>query len=386
MTALAVARVSLRRAVGDRTTLFFLIVLPLLVVIIIGATTAGIDRVRIGVLVLDDGPQAAALVDSLDAADGLTVTEASSLDALETSVRRAELDAGVVIPAGYDAAIAAGDDVQVGVVGAATSDAFLAARTAIASAVADQGGLVQAGRFATDATGGDLEANVDLARTTAEGVAPVTIERTTVDAEAGALPPGYRYSTPTMLVLFVFINSLAGGAAIIENRRSGRYERMAAAPVARRSIVAGETLAYLAIAVAQSLLIVGVGALGFGVDWGDPLPAVLLVAVWALVGTGTGVLAGTLFRTAEQATSIGPPVGMVAGMLGGCMWPLEIVPPAMAAIGHLTPHAWAVDAWTVLIAQGGGLADIATQLAVLSAFALALLVAATWRLQRHLVA
>ena len=87
MTALAVARVSLRRAAGDRTTLFFLVVLPLLVVVILGATTAGIDRVRVGVLVLDDGPQASALVDALASADGLTVTQASSIDALETSIR-----------------------------------------------------------------------------------------------------------------------------------------------------------------------------------------------------------------------------------------------------------------------------------------------------------
>ncbi|MGH8839570.1 MAG: ATP-binding cassette domain-containing protein [Jiangellaceae bacterium] len=75
----------------------------------------------------------------------------------------------------------------------------------------------------------------------------------------------------------------------------------------------------------QSLLIVGVGALLFGVDWGNPITAGALVALWALVGTGAGMLSGSVFRTPEQASSIGPTVGMVAGMLGGCMWPLAIV-------------------------------------------------------------
>jgi ABC-2 type transport system permease protein len=189
-----------------------------------------------------------------------------------------------------------------------------------------------------------------------------------------------------MLVLFVFINSLAGGAAIIESRRLGMYERMSAAPVAARSIVAGETLCYLAMALLQSLLIVAVGALVFGVDWGDPLAATALVASWALVGTGTGVLTGTLFRTAEQASAIGPPLGIAFGMLGGCMWPLEIVPAPMRALGHVVPHGWAIDAWTVLLSRGGSVLDIAGELGVLLGFAAVLLLLATTRLRRAIAA
>ncbi len=74
------------------------------------------------------------------------------------------------------------------------------------------------------------------------------------------------------------------------------------------------------------------------------------------------------------------------GMLGGCMWPLEIVGSTMRTIGHVTPHAWAVDAWTALLSRNGRLVDIARDLAVLLAFAAALLVAATSRLRRALSA
>ncbi len=59
------------------------------------------------------------------------------------------------------------------------------------------------------------------------------VEVRTVQAEskANTLPGGFSYSAPTELVLFVFINALAGGAVIIETRRLGMYDRMAAAPV-----------------------------------------------------------------------------------------------------------------------------------------------------------
>jgi ABC-2 type transport system permease protein len=97
------------------------------------------------------------------------------------------------------------------------------------------------------------------------------------------------------------------------------------------------------------------------------------------------MLFGAVLRNAEQATSIGPPVGIALGMLGGCMWPLAVVPEPMRVVGHLFPHAWAMDAFVDLIAKDAGLAGIAVPLAVLAAFAAVLLTLAVWRLRRTLV-
>ena len=60
----------------------------------------------------------------------------------------------------------------------------------------------------------------------------------------------------------------------------------------------------------QSALIVIVGAVVFGVSWGNPLAAALLVITWALVGAGAGLFSGTFFRTPEQASAIGPTAGI----------------------------------------------------------------------------
>ena len=188
-----------------------------------------------------------------------------------------------------------------------------------------------------------------------------------------------------MLVLVVFLNSLAAGSVLIETRRLGMYERMSAAPMRAASIVIGESLTYVVLAVVQSVLIVSIAAVVFGVSWGNPLAAVALIAVWAFVGAGAGMLSGTLFRRPEQATSIGPAVGIVLAMLGGCMWPLAMVTNVMRTVGHATPQAWAVDAWTKLLAQRGTITSIAGDLAILGVFAAALLALATARLRRALV-
>jgi linearmycin/streptolysin S transport system permease protein len=211
------------------------------------------------------------------------------------------------------------------------------------------------------------------------------VQTTTIGGRENALPSGFNYTAPSNLVLFVFITSLAGAAALIEERRLGVTRRMLAAPTTASTILFGETLGRFLVALLQGLIVFVVGWLVFGVDWGDPPAALLLVTVFALVGTGAGMLFGTVLRTAEQATSIGPPVGIALGMLGGCMWPLAIVPEPMRLAGHLFPHAWAMDAFIDLISEDAGVAGIAGKLAVLAGFAAVLLALATWRLRRALV-
>src|SRR5690606_39236406 len=117
----------------------------------------------------------------------------------------------------------------------------------------------------------------------AAGSAPVLTVDTTVGGESRFLPNGYTYSAATMLVLFVFVNAVTGGAQIAQHREQGLYERMLSAPVAPRAVIAGEAATFVLLALLQSALIVGVGALLFGVGWGDPLAAVALIGGWALV-------------------------------------------------------------------------------------------------------
>ena len=385
MIVRAMARSSATRIVRDRTAIFFLFLLPVMIVFVIGTSTSGFDELAVGVVDDGAGPIGAQLVEALDATEALEVATYDSTDGMRTDLRRGVIDTGVVLPAGMDATLRAGGDVPLTVFADQVNTAQLAAFSAVNGVVADEAAVLQAASFSTDQVGGTLEANLAVVDTVSGATRPFDVSVDVVDSGSDFLPEGFSYSAPTMLVLFVFINAVAQGGAVIATRDLGIYERMLAGPVTTKAIVAGETVAYFGVAVAQSAIILTVGAVAFGVDWGDPLAAAALVGVWAFVGTGAGMLAGTLFRTPEQATSIGPPVGIAFAMLGGCMWPLEIVPDFMQAIGHLIPHAWAVDGWITLLSRDGTLLDIGTELLVLTGFAVALLTLATSRLRVRLV-
>ncbi|MGO4340254.1 ABC transporter permease [Pedococcus sp. 2YAF34] len=384
MTAVTLAWTELRRAARDRTFLFFVLFLPFMVILLIGVTTSGFTQERVAVVQADRSAMADALVAGLDAAPGLRVVGATTRDAGVQRLRSGEVTAVVLVPAGFSSTLQSGGSVVVPVLTTGEVGSGGSTLTTIRSVVARQAATVQAAAFATRSVSGTFDQNHARALALQRESPAAGVRTEVVDSASSYLPLGFSYSAPTMLVLFVFINATAGGAAIIQTRRLGIFSRALAAPVRPRDLVLGEGLCYLTLAVAQAALIVLVGGLVFGVNWGNPLAATVLVTVWCLVGTGAGLVSGTLFHTPEQASAIGPAVGIGFGMLGGCMWPLEIVPAGVRAAGHLTPHAWAVDAWVTLLSRGGGLSDILGPLAVLSAFAVALLGTATLRLRRSL--
>ncbi len=381
-----IAGAELRRISRDRTGLFFLVLLPFLVILIVGASVGGYSTVRVGVVVQDSGTLATDLVRELRASDAVTVTTYRDADAARTAVRRGQRDAAIIIPAGFDAGLAAGQQGRLTLLTGSDPGTRQATSAMVSAIVARQGARVQAAAFAARQAGGSVRGHLALAARLQAGTPMAAVRVQVVNSASQILPKGFSYSAPTMLVLFVFVNALAGGAALIQSRGLGIHARALASPVRPSSIVLGEALCYLLMALLQSLLIVGAGALLFGVDWGDPVAAGALITVWALVGAGAGMLSGTVFRTAEQATAIGPALGIGLGMLGGCMWPLAIVAPVMRTIGHVSPHAWAVDAWTTLLSHDGHLADIAGPLLVLGAVGAALLTLSSIRLRRRLLA
>jgi ABC-2 type transport system permease protein len=384
VSVLAIMTVSVRRVLRDRLSLFFIVILPIMVILIIGASVHGFSTFRVGVVERGSGASGKQVTAMLSSTPGIDVRYYPTASALEAAVRRSAVQAGLVLPAGMDQAIKGHRVVTAGLVAESANPTQQAAATAVRSVLARYAEQVQAARFATEQVGGKFGSAMIRAGHLAATVPAVTVVSRQAGTRLATLPEGFSYSAPTMLVLFVFLNSLAGSAVIIANRRLGMYERMLAGPVRSGAVIAGEALGFVAIALAQAMLIIAIGALVFGVSWGDPLAATALVGVWALVGAGAGMLAGTLFSTPEQATSIGPALGIAFAMLGGCMWPLSIVGPTMRLLGHFTPQAWAVDAWTRLLSQHGTVASIAPQLVVLGGFAASSLALASWRLRRRL--
>lgn len=378
--ALAFSAVVLRVMARDRAALFFIVVLPVVVIVIIGTTFGEQGRLELGLARTGDGPVAQRVEQALASQGGVKLRRYDDAAELARDVRRQRLVAGVVVDAAADEAVAAGGEGRVRLIASPASQSGLTARIAVQAAVDRAEAPLAAARLVVAETGAEEE----RARATADGLAqggePVAL--VTVGDGVAREPGRFSLVVPQELVLFVFINAMAAAALIVSARRNGVLRRSFATPTRTSVVLAGLGLGWLSLSLVQSGLIVGVGALLFDVDWGDPLGAALLVVAFALVGCGAGLLVGAIGKNEDRVSSITPILGLVLAALGGCMVPLEIFPPAMRTIAHVTPHYWAVEAWQRLVFDGVGVGGIAGSLGVLLAFAVVLVAIATPLLRR----
>jgi ABC-2 type transport system permease protein len=260
----------------------------------------------------------------------------------------------------------------------------LVIRQGVAAAVADQSAQVRAARLAAE-RGADF--GIALARARQLQQTLPGVEVGVVDVGDRLFPTGagmFSLGAQSQLVLFMFLTSMTAATQLILTRQFGVSRRMFSTPTSAATIVAGETLGRFGVAMVQGVFIVLLSALVFGVSWGDPLGASLLVVAFALTGTGFAMLIGTFATNADQAGTVGVFGGMLLGFLGGAMVPLEVFGEPLRTIAQFTPHAWAIQGLRALAFEGAGPAAIAREVAVLLAFGLVPLAVATWRFRRML--
>jgi ABC-2 type transport system permease protein len=381
--AFAIARMNLRRVFRDRIGMFFILVFPFLIILAIGAVFGSGFTPVVGVASEGDGALAEDLVGRLERTDGIEVRSYADRGSLTTAVQRGEVEGGLVVPAGYDERIRAGDTVELPLIAPAAGPGSQVGLT-VEAVIAEQSAEVRAARLVEAEGLATFDEGLRRAATLAATVPSVGVRETVAggeDAEAG-----FDYGAAQELVLFVFVTSLSASSMLIESRRLGVSRRMLASPTSTNTILAGETLGRFAIALFQGVLIFVGTLVLFGVDWGDPAAGIAIVVLFALVGTGAAMLMGSSLHNAEQAGALGVFIGLAFAALGGCMVPIEFFPPFMVTVAHFTPHAWALDAFDEILREGGTVADIGPELGVLAVFAAALMAIATVAFRRRITA
>lgn len=376
----AIAWMNLRRLLRDRTAAFFVLVFPFMIILTIGSVFGSSFTPVLGVVSERSGALGEDLLARLRRTDGIEVRTFDDRAGLTDAVERGAVEAGLVVPERYTDEILAGATVELPYL-ARPVGAGAEAQLVVAAVVDEQGVALRAARFATSEGAGSFDAALGRARALAASVPRVSVRTTS----AGGSELRYLdYGAAQELVLFVFIVSLSASSMLIEARRLGTSRRMLASPTPAGAVIAGETLGRFAIALFQGSFIVAVTALLFGVDWGDPVATGAVVVAFALVGTGAAMLMGSVLSNESQAGSLGVFFSLVLGALGGCMVPLEVFPETMRAVAHLTPHAWAVDAFGEILGEGAGIGQVAPNLGVLAVYAAVLLGVATVLFRRRL--
>ncbi len=394
---------------SQRGNLPGLLVIPVLLTLVIGWSLgqiggdSGPTRLRVDLIDLDQSPLSAELIEHLRAANDALVLCPQDNDAddycrldeeplqLDRAVERARSGTSgalIVIPAGYAAALeeferadieyySLSDPLQPDPV-RQSLDAVLQRASSASMTTGVAGALLDNLTSAIDLPPLAAETRAGFLRTLylrsqqllTEQPAPVRfrVADTAGDGEDGSMN-GFNQSAPGMGSLYVMFTVLGGMAVLLRERRQWTLQRLLALPLSRAQILGAKIGVYFSLGMIQYFIVFAVGA-ALGMDFGAN-PAAILAVMAAFVLCITALT----FALAPWITSEGQARGLVLLLslslapLGGAWWPLEIVPQFMQTIGHLSPVAWAMDAFQDLIWYNGAFTDVLPEIGVLLAAA-----------------
>ena len=388
---------NLRLVAADRTALIWLLAMPVAFTFFTGlvfrggGSSASPEDVTyyVTVMNLDTGPRGAELIDAVEADGRIGVTREEPVrdgldrDRIRQMVEEGDRSSALIVPPGFSDSLAAGRQVSLEFVRNPERLNPHKTREAIDMVVSRMNVSESAGILAVEArtelrgepTPELADALAEKARTFADSSwdpPPVTVAVETLGRreETKAVVMGFAHSSPAMALMFVLLNGLMMSTALVEERRERTLRRLFTTPAGRGEIIVANLAWRFLIGIAQLLFLVLLGALVFGVDWGEtPLGLAVIGVTYVAAVAGLSVLIGSLTRNSRQAESLSLLLALSMCALGGLWWPLEITPRGYQLVGHLVPTGWAMDAMHDIVGRGYGLAEVATGALALAGFA-----------------
>jgi ABC-2 type transport system permease protein len=188
-----------------------------------------------------------------------------------------------------------------------------------------------------------------------------------------------------LLGVFPFVVMfLVTSIATLRERRSGTLERLLTLPLGKGDLLGGYAVAFGALAAVQAVVATAFSVWVLGLDVAGSTWALLLVAVVdAVLGTALGLFLSAFAATEFQAVQFLPAFVLPQFLLCGLLVPRDQLPDVLYAISAVLPLSYAVDAMRTITTDASGGADVARDVLIVLAFAVAALAAGSATLRRR---
>jgi len=194
------------------------------------------------------------------------------------------------------------------------------------------------------------------------------------------------YVIPGYLVMFVFFAAAATAEIIVRERQNNTLERLLASSVSKSTILGGVYTGTAIRGLIQIIIFWGVGILAFKVDLGQsPLAVIILSLLMVIMSSAFAVMLATLAKTQRSAGSLAVVTALILAPLGGCWWPLFILPEWLQTVAKISPHAWANTGFNKLMLFGADFGAVAPEMLALVVFTVIFGAIAIWRFRTSAV-
>jgi ABC-2 type transport system permease protein len=370
----ALIKKEITHMIRDPRTLIFIFIMPILQLVLLGyANTTDIKNVSTVIFNQDNSPASRDLLDSFQSTGYFSFNYmASSQAEVDNLIGGGQAKVGIVIPPNYGQDLTSGQPSQALVL-IDGSDPTVASAALSAAELAGQAHGV----------------SIKTQQLSLEGAAiggasnPVDV-RTDVLYNPDLL--GAYSIVPGLIALILFQTATSLTAlAIVRERERGTMEQLIVTPIRSWELILAKITPYILVSFADTLLILVLGTLIFGVPIrGSIILLFAMTGLYLLPTLGYGLVISTIARTQQQAQLMVMPLMLPAMMLSGYIFPIASLPIVLQYVGALLPTTYFIYIMRAVVIKGVGISLILPQILALSVFAIALLGLAMWRFRKNL--
>ena len=406
-----IALKDLRIFAKDRAAVFFFIIFPFMFILMFYFLNLGAAEDTRSTYHLvtqeDEGTKSHQIIGAMETKDESLLPPGAPVfvwerdyDEAYRMVEDGELSGFIAFPEGFTEGVNSGADAQLEVVTDADAINDRGALNGVAASIAS---WVDAEQIIKNATETLLEDNgysravieeymrqIDLAIDASYSsgaigqLSVISFETERVgDVEAGNPAD---YVIPGYLVMFVFFAAAVTAETIVRERQNNTLERLLATSVRQSTILGGVYIGTALRGLIQIILFWGIGILAFKVDLGQsPLAVIVLSVLMVIMSSAFAVMLATLARTQRSAGSLAVVTALILAPLGGCWWPLFILPEWLQTVAKISPHAWANDGFNQLMLFGADFGAVVPEMLALVVFTVIFGAVAIWRFRTSAV-
>lgn len=171
----------------------------------------------------------------------------------------------------------------------------------------------------------------------------VTIEKSFIDTEGEY--DNLKHTVIGFSLFFSMYTMIFSIGTILNDRKYRTWQRILISPVSNGGLLGGTFIVSYLVGLFQVGILILSGKFLFKVDWGESILGILLIASsFVFTVTCLGLFLSGLVKTQAQLSAITPVILTSTAMLGGCMWPLEIVnSKILLSLANITPQKWAIQ-------------------------------------------
>jgi ABC-2 type transport system permease protein len=392
---IAIAMKDMKIHFSGKTELLFFLILPLIFTLLLSGVLFGGGANKIVMVVVDEDNSdlSQKLVNVLQSSEAITPSVLPREQAQETFDNR-DAAAILIIPSGMEASLKTGQAVSLDFTLDPSNNNGLAVQQEVQNAIGKiSRSLAVANASIREAE--QIQPFKDLAQQQTYYDQSLSIAQ----KEFNSAPTRIIITQPTntteiqnqkeaqaarasagQLIIWVFIPLLGTSELMAYERVWGTLRRLVTTPTRKPTFLLGTISGQLSSGLIQMLMLVVIGVVLLKVPWGqNPLALLLLLISFGLASVAMGTMLGTFTRTPSQANGLSISLGMVMGLLGGCMWPLEMFPPVVANVAKILPTTWAMMGMTQLTVYNAGPIQILPYAAVLCGFSVVFFIVGAWR-------